>query len=434
MRISYKDTTSTLLCFLLINGFFIANNLNSTFLVIPLALFFALFLKNNYLYSLKKIVFSRIFINLIIFLIVILMTNLILILVHQTLDLSYAKNIVSLIIQLVCIIFFIAYIYTAYPFVEQISYSIYIGKLICITFFIQSIIEIIAFLSPQFASIIHIFYSPDQYEILYKSYGGIRGLALTGSPGWGLAVGYAYSFLFYVRYMVIEKFNFKTFCFGLILVLGMFFAGRTAFVGIILGIPLFLFSKIRFLSKLKLIFLTVLYSIIIAITVYFLFFDFLLILEQKVFPFVFEMFYRLEHTGKLETGSTNVLLEMWNRDIPEGIELFGTGLFTDPETGKYYLQTDVGYVRNYLFGGIFWLLLIYSFSLFIFIKSWSHSSVSNDKLLIIYCLLMTFLLELKAMTVSFNKYFFIIITIYLFSLYLDKKNKNEYIQHNYTRI
>ncbi|GGZ92253.1 hypothetical protein DC083_02340 [Ignatzschineria ureiclastica] len=430
MRIFYKDTTSVLLCFLLINGFFIGNNLNSTFLVIPLALLFAFFLKNNYLYSLKKIVSSRIFINLFIFLTIILITNLVLILTHQTLDLSYAKNIISQIIQLICIIFFIAYIYTAYPPVEQISYSIYIGKLICITFFVQSIIEIIAFLSPQFASIIHIFYSPDQYEILYKSYGGIRGLALTGSPGWGLAVGYAYSFLFYVRYMVIEKFNFKTFCFGLILVLGMFFAGRTAFVGIILGIPLFLFSKIQLISKLKIIFLTVLYSIMIAIIVYFLFFDFLLILEQKVFPFVFEMFYRLEHTGKLETGSTNVLLEMWNRDIPEGVELFGTGLFTDPETGRYYLQTDVGYIRNYLFGGIFWLLLIYSFSLFIFKKSLNYSVTTNDKLLIIFNLMMVFLLELKAMTASYNKYFFLIMIVYLFSLYLDKKN--EQIQYNYS--
>lgn len=427
MRIFYKDATSTLLCFLLINGFFIANNFNSSFLVIPLALFFALFLKNNYLYSLKKIVSSRIFINLFIFLIAILITNLVLILVHQTLDLSYAKNIVSLIIQLVCIIFFIAYIYTAYPPTQQVSYSAYIGKLICITFFVQSIIEIIAFLSPQFAAIIHIFYSADQYEILYKSYGGIRGLALTGSPGWGLAVGYAYAFLFYVRYMVIEKFNFKTFCFGLVLVLGMFFAGRTAFVGIILGIPLFLFSKIRFLSKLKLIFLTILYSIVIAIIVYFLFFDFLLILEQKVFPFVFEMFYRLEYTGKLETGSTNVLLEMWNRDVPEGIELFGTGWFTDPNTGSYYLQTDVGYVRNYLFGGIFWLLLIYSFSLFIFVKSYRYSVIANNKLLVTFSLIMAFLLELKAMTISYNKYFFLMITIYLFSLYLDKKINNEKI-------
>ena len=42
-------------------------------------------------------------------------------------------------------------------------------------------------------------------ERTYIGYGGIRGLALAASPGWGLTVGYGMAFLFYIKGYWINK-------------------------------------------------------------------------------------------------------------------------------------------------------------------------------------------------------------------------------------
>lgn len=144
----------------------------------------------------------------------------------------------------------------------------------------------------------------------------------------------------------------------IILLIGMFMA-RTVIVGFLLS---FLFVIKLNWEKLKKIFK----AFVIAMTV-------LLFLTSIVFTFYseeiiklskfgFEMFYRLESSGKLETSSSNKVGDMII--FPEDDEyiswIIGDAKFMDPSGSGYYMHTDVGYSRYiYYFGltGCFILFL-----------------------------------------------------------------------------
>lgn len=83
---------------------------------------------------------------------------------------------------------------------------------------------------------------------------------------------------------------------------------------------------------------------------------------DKVFPFVFEFYYKYKDTGELSTKSTDILLNMWDLNVDVTDIVFGTGNFTNDKTGEYYFGSDVGYLRNLLYGGFF------GCSLFLFIR------------------------------------------------------------------
>lgn len=343
--------------------------------------------------------------------------------IHSTMDFSYAKNYVSQFIQLTIVIFVSSYIFFKHPD-PKASYIEYAEKIIVWIFLVQSIIEIIAFLIPEFASLVHLTYDDKTLKKIYEGYGGIRGLALAGSPGWGLAVGFGLSFLFYTKaYIINKKLTFITVLMAIILVVGTFFAGRSGFVGAILGVIYYCFSKGNLLLKFKNFIYGIILFFLTVIAIYLLFPSFTHLLVEKVFPFVFEFYYKYETTGIIQTSSTNTLLNMWSIPISENTYIYGTGLFTDPIKGTYYMETDVGYIRNLLFGGIFWVIMVIIYHLYIncFIFLRSKMIDSNTKLFILFLTLYALILEAKAMTIGYNKYIFIILSFYFISLIYETK-------------
>jgi hypothetical protein len=165
----------------------------------------------------------------------------------------------------------------------------------------------------EFASLVHLTYDDKTLKKIYEGYGGIRGLALAGSPGWGLAVGFGLSFLFYTKaYIINKKLTFITVLMAIILVVGTFFAGRSGFVGAILGVIYYCFSKGNLLLKFKNFIYGIILFFLTVIAIYLLFPSFTHLLVEKVFPFVFEFYYKYETTGIIQTSSTNTLLNMWS--------------------------------------------------------------------------------------------------------------------------
>ncbi|CAM1370232.1 conserved membrane hypothetical protein [Tenacibaculum litoreum] len=412
------------LMFLLLHGFYIVPPINSSVLAVVIVLFLGAFLKPKFINDSFKLFVNKKIALIFVWIFVLITVNMIISLIHSTYDLSYIKNLISQMIQIVMIIFVISYIFYEY---QGENYTEYIGYLIVWAFFLQSIVEIVAFIVPAFAALVHLTYKPEVKELMYEGYEGVRGLALTGSPGWGLAVGFGLAFLFFVKlYIVNKRVTFFAIILGLTLVLGTFFAGRSAFLGAVLGVVYYLFSQGKILNKIRNCFFAIAILIFCLIIVYFLFPDFSELLVERVFPFVFEFYYKYESSGVAQTGSTNKLMEMWSIPISPTTFFVGDGLFTDPISGKYYMLTDVGYLRNLLFGGVFWVLLVVGYHFYI-------SSVSilfnkkvdfNNKLFIVFLLLYMLALEAKAMSLGYNKYAFIILVAYLIAWIYEKKYKS----------
>lgn len=394
--------------FLLIHSFYLIPPVNSTFLV-PIILIFSFLLKQdiNLVGISREVTFN--IVSLYLFIIIFLILSALLTVFHAVLDFTYLKNFLSQLIQFTIILLFVYLFVSCSNSVKDALSGL--QRLIINVFIVQSIIQLLAFVSSEFASFIHVFYKKEVILHLYDGYSGARGLALTGAPGWGVSVGYAVAFMFYVKEYLIEsrEYSLKSVVIALLLIAGMFFSGRSAFLGVIVGGVYFLFcarnGRVKFIFKsLFIVGVVVLASILI-------FPDLIKLLYTKSFPFVFEFVFKYQNSGTFETGSTNRLLQMWQVPITYSELLFGTGRL-ESEQGGYYLGTDVGYLRNILYGGLIWMFLMFLFFLVFSGAFYSWIKQDKDAIFYFFVVVLALVFEAKAMTVGYNKYIFTILLVY----------------------
>ncbi len=288
------------------------------------------------------------------------------------------------------------------------DYSTYLIRLIVIVFVIQSLIQIAAFVSPGVKNFIHLFQKED---VSTKDYGGIRALALTGNPFFALAAGYGFVFIYFIRSLLINNVFFtarNTIVFVLLLI-GSFYAGRTAFTGVVLGL-IYYFVSVGNLGKrlMNLIKLIVLLSSIILLIYNFLLPpNIRLIVEKDLLPYTFEFYYTYMETGEFSTSSSDKLNEMY---FPVEYEtlLLGDGRYTGDD-GSYYMHTDAGYMRYLLFYGLFGSIFImflmfrvYFFRVFKYIWANSYAPAKiakNDNLFFIILLVYYLVIHYKGVVV-----------------------------------
>ncbi|MCW2488636.1 hypothetical protein J5069_22285 [Candidatus Symbiopectobacterium sp. NZEC127] len=411
------------LLFFLIFGFYLTEGINSSFLVPFISILIGLLFRGKEFVSSIRILFlDKNFLLIISCLFFISLLCVLITVMHEKYDFSYFKNFISQVIQIICIFFFICLISANSNFPNKQSYF---EMLLIFVFVAQSLIQISAFLFPVVANFVHFFYLEDDISNLYEKSGMIRGLALASSSGWGLAVGYACVFiLFTKRFLIEKKISLFVVLIGVLLFVGCFFSGRTAFVGALLSFFYYCFSSKRLTLKIKevLIFIIPL-GILLFLSLMFFGSDSSAI--NKVLGFAFEPIYNYINSGRLETHSTNTLMDMWDKDVTIEDFMYGVGVFTDPNTGKYYMQTDVGYLRNLYYGGILWVLIISVYHLLISGFFLNKKHTENIKPVINIFILLSFILEFKAMTLGFNKYLFTILVSYQFVLILNSKKKYE---------
>jgi hypothetical protein len=245
------------------------------------------------------------------------------------------------------------------PFENIIIILIYI-------FFVQSIIEIAAFVFPPFSEIVNFFHKP---EIALRGGLGFRALALTGNPFFDLAAGFGWIYILFFKYIQDHsegRFDVKKIFIFMILLIGALFAGRSAFIGLLLGLVLYFISmsssiRIKILNFFKIIFYTIFLSLIV--------FEILPkdtqeLITQRLLPFAFEFIYNYYYTGEATTESTKELSQMYF-PIEFKTFLLGDGRYVSPE-GGYYMGTDAGYMRQILFYGLIGsiITLFYQLSFF----------------------------------------------------------------------
>uniref|UniRef100_UPI000783FA82 hypothetical protein n=1 Tax=Endozoicomonas arenosclerae TaxID=1633495 RepID=UPI000783FA82 len=353
------------LLFLVVNSFYIVPPLNSSMLAGIFVAGEILLRRDKYAQLVKKNISWESIIIPAIFIVVMLLFSALIPVLHGTKDFSYSKNFISTLIQFFIITLLVLKIYSD-CLESQAPISKHFEYLLVTVFLIQSVIQLFAFSYPSFASIVHISYKELAIERLYENYNGARGLALTGSPGWGLSVGYSLAYLFYTKYYLVDRsISLKSALIGFVLVLGGIFAGRSAYLGVIVSLIYYLLCHKKLEEKFKELCVGSLYLAFFTLVFYVFFPSLAMKYVKLVFPYAFEAVYQYQSTGVAQTTSTNNLKRMW--EVPFNLRTFflGDGILTDHTTGSYYKRTDVGYMRNLLFGGAGWIVMLLLYQYFI---------------------------------------------------------------------
>ncbi len=217
--------------------------------------------------------------------------------------------------------------------------------------------------------------------------------------GWGGFSGFEYTFkcvlgIVFINYLIDLNIGKKKVWYWVIV--SMFLFGGTLFYGRIgsaVGAIILFFMLLKLLLKRPKILTFIVIGGVIGIIA-------LLILQSRNeavhawFQWAFDMIVTFVQTGKMETGSTNVLFERM-LFIPEvKTMLFGDGLYSTAD--GYYMSTDAGIMRPVLFGGILFATLRYFSVYAVMIINFLKDGVKQEeKKLYFFLFVICFIFEIK---------------------------------------
>lgn len=219
---------------------------------------------------------------------------------------------------------------------------------------LQSIIICVAFLSPNFLDIIRSFQFESVIEKAddYLFSGTFRGLALAGDQFYGLTASFGLISLIVMK-LYVESNSAKWIIIFLLLFAANMFVGRTGFIGFFAAIGYLILSAKK--NKFKLIFKIVMLTVLLVSILYLILPSSLRqIIDESVFAYAFQILYNYRDYGTFSTSSSDRVAEMWQISIGFFTFLIGDGKFTNPD-GSYHGHVDVGFLRQILYGGIFFL-------------------------------------------------------------------------------
>lgn len=81
----------------------------------------------------------------------------------------------------------------------------------------------------------------------------------------------------------------------------------------------------------------------------------------NIFKYGFEMFFNYFSSNSFESESTNKMMEMYIWPTSLKTYIIGDGLFTDQITKKYYMDTDIGYLRLIYYFGVIGMMSYFAF-------------------------------------------------------------------------
>lgn len=315
------------------------------------------------------------------------------------------------------------HITAAIPFFAFLKYRDYcqskIESYFVAIFVLQTVIQIVVLNSPMLGEYILRFNHFDP-EVISGIGSDIRGKALSAATTYHLSLVYGMCFIIYVKRFLSIRVSLFVVLIGLFVFVGIFFAGRTGFVGCLIGFASFLLKRqngVRlFPSILKIV--VIVLGIIVMINLLLMLYvpDLHQLITDKVLPYAFEFLDNIDKTGTMETGSTNRLQEQWSTDFELSEWFLGSGHFSNPDQ-TYYMHVDPGILRIPLFMGIFGYILVWLYQLNIF-PVWKFSGTSKYYCYLIYLYLG--IMDFKGVTIGLNK--FTLSTTLLFSfIYLYLK-------------
>lgn len=318
--------------------------------------------------------------------------------IYGTVDFSFMKLMITQLVHFICAVFFFTYID-----VKNISFEKVIKSFVLI-FIIQTLIEIIASSFPSSIGVfVRIFNHFDPESVIGLG-DRVRGYALSAATTYHLSLVYGVAFILYIKSLIeAKKIKFSNLIAGLLIVIGVFFAGRTGFIGIGIGCIYFLITlKVKMRNKISAVIkLVVSISIVISLTLTVSPKKFREMVVDYLIPYAFEFVYQKFDSGKAQTASTNQLKEMWKTDFDEKELIFGSGKYTNDD-GSYYMHVDPGILRALLYGGIIFYLSIIVYQCLLTFPEKKHKDYYIFILIFIYF----FFMDFKGGTLGMNKFAF----------------------------
>ena len=319
-------------------------------------------------------------INLVKWLILVIITGCFFSIIHLTLDFSFLKVFLAQIIHLIA----------AVPILSYLSYKKYttsnVESAFIGIFVIQTLIQCIVSSFPDLRETMFIFnhFDPESVVGLGNNF---RGSALSAATTYHLTLAYGICFIIYVKHYFIRKINFKSVLVGILIFVGIFFAGRSGFIGCLIALTGYLFIPKKF-----------------------------------ILPYAFEFIYNYQNAGSAETASTNELAKMWSYNFNPTEFIVGSGHFTDPD-GKYYMHVDPGILRHLLYFGIigYIVLLLYQYMAIPFFKM---RGPTRYFCFLIYLFIL--IMDFKGVTLGGNKFMIFIPLLLSYTyLYLPKESRTD---------
>jgi hypothetical protein len=271
--------------------------------------------------------------------------SIITILINDTRDIWY----IQFAILNICYLFGALFIVKLYPNECKVSYNKFLLYVVyCILF--NSVISFVGFVyNPIMVAISSIQQFGDGNVITNTINFGVRSIGF-GSGNFyfgGVINGFGLLFTFYLL-----KTKYISICKAVVILIvltltGMFIA-RTTVIGLGLGLCYY-FYKLPFKNVITFATLIFVGAVIIVISG---------ILDNINTSWVFDFIRNFISNGTISNQSLDHLNSMWNIEISPKTYIIGDGL-SKYNDGRYYMDTDVGYLRNILYFGVVGTVLGY---------------------------------------------------------------------------
>ncbi len=288
-------------------------------------------------------------------------------------------------------------------------------KLFFLIALLQSFFIILMMFFPSINAYIQsIIRTKEEIEFMSNTYGGIRGLGISGSVAFGLAIIMSLLSFLSIVWFNEEDCNIPFFLKLFFIILLLFVsisAGRTAVLGFVLGgVYSFICSdyKKKFYRALQIL---IYVSLFLFIFWRFFLNEHVYDILKKYSDYSFQMLYYYLDSGKLSTTSTDALFNMYF-PLTEKQIFIGDGYYTLKD-GTYYLGTDAGFMRLALFLGAVPSVIFY-FLFFIFLTIYAANSI-KPKIVALMITILSFSFHYKGEVIFLNVAYMKIIYIYIFS-------------------
>ena len=303
--------------------------------------------------------------------------------------------------------------------VLTISYLLYrkanIIESVILSFAAQGLIQFFSMMNANFRTATNVFRPENSIIIGQWSYSGIRGLAISGSAFFGLAVSYGLIYIIwacnYNKIFIKKTLIFRLALWAIILFGGMS-AGRTSLIGFVLAFMVLIAKNQIIARKSKGYYLSVIIVLCLVDNSGFL----QLPQVTHLTNYVTEFF----RNGKT-TSSDELFHEMYFHINPSTL-ILGDGRYVGHD-GAYYLHTDAGYMRAILYFGIPGLLsLLYLQTRYL---RFDNSIYKNSSWLILLYIL---IVQIKGEVLGFSIMAQSILIVYLYHTYENSdaiKTNNE---------
>ncbi|MDR0732859.1 MAG: hypothetical protein LBF08_02180 [Dysgonamonadaceae bacterium] len=279
---------------------------------------------------------------------------------HERFSIDVIKRFVVQGYMLCCLVFALPFLIDkkAAAFKDAIA-------VICGAFALQGLIHLLGFFISPMGEFLFSLHSKALQDAAFDTTRNIdrfRFYSLTGSPFFELPAAYGVACILFFRMQLMPgQKHLKgatAFLVMVLLILGIALSGRTGFIGLGLGVLLYVVFNWRNFSLMGRHIVRISGGLALLTVIFYT----TLTPQQKddftnqLLPFALEAYYEWEITGELATASTDDLIKEHYYPLDTETILWGRGGNSDSGIG--FRHTDAGYMNSVMFGGVFYVLLL----------------------------------------------------------------------------